>query len=104
MKDRKPLSKTALREKFKEAEKYFYKNKMYFMLLCHDRRDYTLFRLVKDKSFIEASAILRECLENRGRILDIEPTNDNALEIWLLIEDEAFCYYLFPYDEAIIEC
>ena len=26
-----------------------------------------------------------------------------AMEIWLSIDNEAFCYYFFPYGEAVIE-
>ena len=29
---------------------------------------------------------------------------DGNFEIWLRIEGEAFAYYLFPYDQAVIDC
>ena len=29
---------------------------------------------------------------------------ENAYEIWLKIDGEAFAYYLFPYDAGVIEC
>ena len=99
------LSNPALMNKLKKVEQYFNENKMYFMLLCHERRDFTLFRLTETNSPKEAASILKECLQNRGMVLEIEKVEEtNAFEIWLKIDDEAFCYYLFPYDEAVIEC
>lgn len=104
MNNMKKLSNPALMNKLKKVEQYFKENKMYFMLLCHERRDFTLFRLTKDDSHAEAASILKECLQNRGDVLEIEITKDGAVEIWIKDDGEAFCYYLFPYDEAIIEC
>ena len=99
------LSNPALVNKLKKVAQYFSENKTYFMLLCHEKRDYTLFRLTKEDSHLEAADILKECLQNRGVVLEIEKTEDGfAFEIWLKIDGEAFCYYLFPYDEAVIEC
>ena len=79
-------------------------NEMYYMLLCHDRRDYTVFRISESKEEC-VKILIDECLKNRGEILSIEPTeNKDAFEIWIKIEDEVFCYYFFPYSQAIIEC
>ena len=98
------LSNPALMNKLKKVEQYFNENKVYFMLLCADRRDYTLFRLVEDNAPAEAASILKECLMNRGEVLEIEKVEEtNAFEIWLRIDDEPFCYYLFPYDEGVVE-
>lgn len=80
----------------------------YYMLLCNDRKDYTVFNLKNErtKSEMEATEILvDECLKNRGIIKSIELTkNKDAIEIWLSIDGESYCYYFFPYDNAIIEC
>jgi len=77
---------------------------MYYMLLCNDRKDYTVFRISNSKEEC-VKILIDECLKNRGEILSIEPTeNKDAFEIWMKIEDEAFCYYFFPYSQAIIEC
>ena len=41
---------------------------------------------------------------NRGLIKGIDLTKDEqAIEIWLSIDEEAFVYYFFPYDNAVIE-
>lgn len=78
-------------------------NSRYFMLLCHERRDYTIFHFTSvAKRCYEGSIELREALENRGQILNIEYEKD-CYAIWLKIEDESFLYHLFPYDEGVIE-
>lgn len=74
----------------------------YYMLLCHDRRDYTIFHTNTITNSIWKD--LYECLHNRGNIMSIDETEDKgAIEIWLLIEDEAYCYYFFPYESAVVE-
>lgn len=88
----------------------------YYMLLCNDRKDYTIFHrnetengLFKDSEGLIIDVIekilIDECLPNRGRTKSIELTeNQDAIEIWISIEGESYCYYFFPYDAAIIEC
>ena len=78
----------------------------YAMMLCHDLRDYTIFHLNDtDSASYNASKEVFVCCLNRGDILGIDLTDDKqAYEIWLRIGDEAYCYYLFPYDQAVIDC
>ena len=90
-----------------DLEKYFENNKKYHMLLCHERRDYTVFNLDENSitSPMMAASETIGCCTDRGEILSIEKTDDDiAFEIWVSIDDEPYCYYLFPYDEAVIEC
>lgn len=80
----------------------------YYMLLCNEQKDYTVFHwnnIYDDTGAMEIAKILvDECLKNRGEIRGIDLTeNKDAIEIWLYIDEEAFVYYFFPYDEAIIE-
>ena len=80
----------------------------YFMLLCNDRKDYTIFNCVSDKTEDKldelANIFVDECLKNRGQIKGIDLTeHKDAIEIWLSIDNEAFCYYFFPYDLGIVE-
>ena len=78
----------------------------YAMLLCHDRRDYTIFHLYEKQNPNPPALAVKElfgCLTNRGKILSVDPTPNKAWEIWLKIDEQAFCYYLFRYDEAVIE-
>jgi len=83
-------------------------NNFYYMLLCNEQKDYTVFHwnnICDDTGAMEIAKILvDECLKNRGEIRGIDLTeNKDAIEIWLYIDEEAFVYYFFPYDEAIIE-
>lgn len=82
------------------------KDNKYFMLLCKERSDYTVFVLFENEDFDRQTfkKELSECLTNRGQILSIERTKDEqAYEIWIKIEEEAFVYYLFPYDLGVVE-
>ena len=82
------------------------KDNKYFMLLCKERSDYTVFVLFKNEDFDRQifKKELSECLTNRGQILSIEETKDKqAYEIWIKIDEESFVYYLFPYDLGVIE-
>ena len=80
----------------------------YFMLLCNERKDYTIFNCISDKTEDKlnelANVFVDECLINRGQIKGIDLTEyKDAIEVWLSIDDEAFCYYFFPYDLGIVE-
>lgn len=85
----------------------------YYMLLCNERKDYTVFHIDdcfedfinRDYQYNEVIDILvDECLVNRGEIrgIDLTETKD-AIEIWLYIDEESYVYYFFPYTNAVIE-
>ena len=76
----------------------------YMMLLCHDRRDYTIFHITNADKEIAAKEI-SETLYNRGKILLVDKQKDGSWEIWIRdsLTDENFAYYLFPYDDGIVE-
>ena len=83
----------------------------YFMLLCHELRDYTLFNLDKTSSWAIAKpdAIFNcandilECINNRGIILAADLQSDNVWELWIRTEEGSFVYYLFSYGDAVLE-
>lgn len=83
----------------------------YHMLLCHERRDYTVFNLdktglnynVTSNACEKMIADILECMMNRGSLLAMELQDDGVWEIWVKIEDETFVYYLFPYSKAVLE-
>lgn len=103
------LTEAVLNSKKEIVKNFIIKqNNYYYMLLCNDRKDYTVFHwnnICEDGGAMEIAKILvDECLKNRGEIRGIDITKDKgAIEIWLLIDEEAFVYYFFPYDSAIIE-
>ena len=83
----------------------------YFMLLCHELRDYTLFNLDKTASqkslptvaSLPATNDIIECMTNRGQLLVIDQQDDGAWELWIRNSRGCFAYYLFPYGEAVLE-
>lgn len=97
----------------KEIVKNFLRKSLnnYYMLLCNEQKDYTVFRITnneekdRDEQKQEiVNILIDECLLNRGGIRGIDLTEQqDAVEIWLYIDEEAYVYYFFPYDEAVIE-
>lgn len=81
------------------------KNKSYWMLLCRERYDFTIFEIFSNTSN-EFEKALYECLKNRGKIIDIDKIQeDGNYEIWIKDKDtkENFIYYLFDYNNGVIE-
>ena len=103
----KPLTHPELAAKQEELEDFFEGIIEYAMLLCNEQKDYTVFHL-DSKSITAPHFASREalgCCTDRGTVYSIEKTEDGiAYEIWIEIDDEMYCYYLFPYDKAVIEC
>ena len=81
----------------------------YFMLLCREDNNYTIFNVRNYLDFNipikTACDELTICLNNRGTVYSIENTEDNyAIEIWIKDNNKGMlCYYLFPYNEGVIE-
>lgn len=89
----------------------FEKESCYFMLLCHELRDYTIFHFnSSSKKCYDASMELLEVLQNRGEIVNIS-YEERAYSIWITREEEvegeavraAYLYHLFPYDLGVVE-
>ena len=87
-------------EKFPETK--------YYMLLCNELKDYTLFN-TGDTPIDEISATVGfdvvDCIRNRGAVLDIHLDNNGAVALWIRYsgDGEIHCYYFFPYDAGVIE-
>jgi hypothetical protein len=108
LQNEKAISKTQLMKKRAEVIDFFKEiNNNYYMLLCNEQKDYTVFK-TDDKridTYTIAADELILCLQNRGYILSIERTKDKAaMEIWMRIDEYIFVYYLFGYDMGIIDC
>lgn len=111
----KPIDKEKSIEKF-AAEVKDLINKDYLMLLCNDRRDFSII-LNHSKNINTLANELYNTMENRGKILSIDLQKDGAVEIWVReykpqqnkkthtvkIEHENYVYYLFDYTNGIIE-
>ena len=112
----------AARKKAQEDVRLWFRDQIdeYAMLLCHEQRDYTIFHVVASPA--DAAAALFDCIDNRGELISIDPVDNNmAWEIWIRMESnnygidtetgkieeshcEDYCYYLFCYDSAVINC
>ena len=105
------LSKYKIEAAMPELEEWFNGQiDGYAMLLCRERYDFTVFHLYEKMNPNPPKIAARELIEvlkNRGKILSIEKdsnTINNAWEIWLNIDGEAFAYYLFNCDDWVIQC
>lgn len=110
MKNEKPLDPIMFNTKTKKVAEEIWElmencGNQYWMLLCHDRRDYTLFNIL---GAVDADPIVKELrptLLNRGQVLSIDKQPNDAWEIWIrdVETEENFAYYLFQYDQGVIE-
>ena len=104
----KPLNHLELAAKQIALEDWFNMDiDCYAMLLCNERKDYTIFHLYENQNSNPPKIAAKEligALLNRGDVYAIDLLPDRAWEIWLNIDDEPYCYYLFNYDNAVIEC
>ena len=105
----KPIATEALDKAKRELQAYFMANidEKYFMLLCKELSDYTVFIINSNLSCSVAVSELNETLDYRGEILSIGKTSDDtAFEIWIRTDEDkkVHVYYLFPYKAGIIEC
>ena len=108
MKNEKPLDPIELHNKVKTIAEEMYDSEEhdehYWMLLCHDRRDYTIFNIIACQNHKDIEFELKPTLLNRGNIISIDKQPDENWEIWIRDDaNENFVYYLFPYDNGIIE-
>ena len=101
------LSEEKIEEKKKTLINYIKKiNGKYYMLLCKDRSDYTVFHLnnFNENSYNMCADIFINTLLNRGNIKGIDLTaNEDAIEIWISIDNESYCYYFFDYTFGVAE-
>lgn len=75
----------------------------YFMLLCRERNDYTIFKL-KSPNYYQACQELKETLQSRGDIIDIEYIHgDDCYQCWVKNTGAVSMYMLFPCDDFVIE-
>ena len=82
-----------------------FQSSKYWMLLNHENRDYTTFSFAIDFDKGKFISDMRECLMNRGSVLDIELNDDGAWEIWIkdTVDGENLVYYFFNYTSGVIE-
>ena len=71
-------------------------------LLCRERYDFTVFRIVYSR--VDAVDEIIDVITSRGPVISIDKQEDNTWEIWIKSgEDDAVMYKFFPC-EWIIDC
>lgn len=103
----KALNHTELAGAQNKIENFFnMKCDCYGMLYCRELSDITIFHMYEKQNPNPPALAAKECIGcclDRGEILSIEEQKDGNFEIWIRNDDGAFAYYLFPYDNAVIE-
>ena len=78
----------------------------YYMLLCKERSDYTMFHL-ENFNYSKAVQELREVLEERGEIMGFDFIHgENAYQCWVRERDEdrnVYMFMLFDADWMVVE-
>jgi hypothetical protein len=106
-----------IQEQLIQIQKWFSNSKeKYFMLLCREKSDYTLFNFNGKKipdifpEFINkmskhAIKELETCIKNRGILMSINKARVDAWEIWIkdFFNKEINMYMLFECDQMVIE-
>lgn len=80
----------------------------YYMLLCREKNDYTIFHINENLAFKDEQIRkeIKEVLESRGTIIDIVQMNQlDFCECWIRENDtnEIFMYAFFPCQDWVIE-
>ncbi len=108
MKTMAPVSKIKMNLDFANLGAWMskYPNAHYFMLLCKERSDYTMFHL-NNYNYSKATKEVREVLEERGTLLGINYVHgEDAYECWIREEGEnpqVYMFMLFQADWMVVE-
>lgn len=95
------FEKTKLFKELKETT-----NNRYYMLLCKDFNYYTIFAENSNIAMPHFVSVISEIVMELGKVISIEFTEDkNAIEFWIIPEGEenAYVFYLFPYDSGVVQ-
>jgi hypothetical protein len=76
----------------------------YYMMLCNDRRYYTLYTFVQDFQFKQMSKEIIDITKNLGVVKEIKVSDDDdCIMFWIMHNDEAYLYLLFNYEAGVVE-
>lgn len=112
-----PQPQEHLQEQLIQIKKWFSNSKdKYFMLLCREKADYTLFNFngkeipdifpeFVEKMSTQAIKDLELCVKNRGILMAINKATEDAWEIWIkdIVNKEVNMYMLFECGLMVIE-
>ena len=102
MAQEKPLDPLTLNRQVSNMVKDIAARSKYWMLLSNERKDYTIFIILTAQGTYNE---MLPTLNNRGQVLSIDKQEDGNYEIWIRDFDtnDNVVYYLFDYNNAIIE-
>lgn len=76
-------------------------NNTYYMMYGKEISYFTVFKVVE--SYLFGSTVM-DCIPSIGTVKAIDLTEaKDAVEIWVMQDDEATCLYLFPYDMGLVQ-
>ena len=77
----------------------------YYLMLNNESKYYTLYTFRPNyANFLEMAKTIVEIVEQLGEVKSIEPTAANdALEFWIIYENECRVFYLFDYSRGVVE-
>ena len=103
-----PLSHLELAAVQEKIEDFFnMKCDCYGMLYCRELSDITIFHMYENQNPNPPAIAAKECILcclDRGELISAEEQPDGNWEFWIRTDKDVFAYYLFPYDNAVIEC
>ena len=79
----------------------------YYMLLCRELNDYTLFNKINVSSFQTSARTVIEIASSRGALLDVRPNEEMGyIEFWVKhnSDNEPHMYLFFNAADFVIEC
>lgn len=76
---------------------------IHYMLYGKEISYFTIFQRVEGLTETTGEAVI-DCLRAVGEVKAIDITTEkDAIEIWVIYQDEATCLYFFPYDTGIVQ-
>ena len=73
----------------------------FYMLYGKEISYFTVFKIKEQIAF---GREVIDVIKNVGAVKAIDPTeNADAMEVWVIYDDEPTCLYLFPYDSGIVQ-
>lgn len=76
------------------------KDDCYYLLLNKELSHYTVFDIFKNSGFFGQSVV--DLINSFGRVYFAEAKEDRV-ELWVKVEEEMYCFFLFGYDDGVVE-
>ena len=92
-----------LAEKIEMIDKFIYTetHNEFYMIYGKEISYFTVFKIKEQIAF---GREVIDVIKNVGAVKAIDPTdNVDAMEVWVIYDDEPTCLYLFPYDSGIVQ-